>query len=99
MHVMQAIVLQVLAAACSETICIQMCMKLVQDAGMYRSSEISIGSHQALCGEQLLRGWLRAWALDEGLHSFVQREGYGWLTARALGDVATRLGTGLMESR
>lgn len=66
---------------------------------MFCSSEMSTGSYQALCGEQLLHGWLRAWALDDGLHSFVQREGYGWLTARALGDVAMRLGTGLLESR
>ena len=54
---------------------------------------------QGLCGEQLLRGWLRAWALDDGLHAFVRVEGYGWLSAQELHEVAARWGTTRLESR
>jgi len=43
---------------------------------------------QGLLGEQLLHEWLRAWALDDGLHAFVQREGGGWLPAHALATLA-----------
>ena len=32
--------------------------------------------------------WLSAWALDDGLHAFVQREGGGWLPAHALATLA-----------
>lgn len=54
---------------------------------------------QSLCGEQLLHGWLRAWALDDGLHAFVRGEGYGWLSARELRELAALWGTGRLESR
>ena len=54
---------------------------------------------QSLCGEQLLHGWLRVWALDDGLHAFVRGEGYGWLSARELRELAARWGTGRLESR
>jgi hypothetical protein len=35
-----------------------------------------------------LHEWLRAWALDDGLHACVQREGGGWLPSRALAALA-----------
>jgi hypothetical protein len=45
---------------------------------------------QGLLGEQLLHEWLRAWAVDDGLHAFMKCEGSGWLLARALAALAAR---------
>ncbi|KAK9825453.1 hypothetical protein WJX81_002266 [Elliptochloris bilobata] len=59
----------------------------------------AIPALQSLCGEQLLRGWLRAWALDDSLHAFVRAEGYGWLPARELPELAACSGLGCLESR
>ena len=45
---------------------------------------------QGLLGSQLLHEWLRGWALDDDLHARMQREGGGWLPARALAELASR---------
>ncbi len=59
-----------------------------QHASSGTSGAQSMPRAQGLLGEELLHEWLRAWALDDGLHAFVQSEGGGWLPSRALAVLA-----------